>query len=103
MIAKTEAVVKSKAPAYLPLIRRIPLNLSEPEIGKRTCTRFLVISKITYQRVGISIARVTKRVGVVIVITGKVEHTGPLSTGRLTILQTLIVHTKLKGVVSMRD
>src|SRR6185295_11833200 len=99
VIANTQSVVNSEVPPHFPRILPIPLHLSQLEISKRTRLRLRVISEITDERVGISVAGIPKSRGESTVVTGKVEHPGPLPARGFPIKQPLIIHAKLVIVI----
>ena len=89
---------------YLPLVRRIPLHLREPQIGERSRGRLLIVSEVADQSIGVSVAGVAecdRKVSQV--IAGEIEDAGPLAAGRFTIFEPLVVNTKLETVITVRD
>ena len=102
MITKSQSVVERELAGDLPLVRGVPLHLRQPQIGKRTRRRFLVVSEVADQRVRIRVTRVAESGGVVAVVAGKVENTGPLPAGRF-VQKPFVINAKLRNVIAVRD
>src|SRR2546426_3678170 len=102
MIAQAEAVIDGQLPVNFPLVLCIPLEERNLKIGERTRTRLRVAVEIADERVGIGVARVSKR-GSKAAAGAEVECPGPVSTWRFTVPHVLKICPKLITVSAAND